>query len=1153
MANNQFLLMKDRRFLPLFITQFLGAFHDNLFKNALVVLILYRLADQLTADPKMLTTMAAGVLILPFLLFSAMGGQLADKYPKEKVIRAIKLAEIVIAVLGSISLITAYLPLCFFTLFALGSHSAFFGPCKYSILPEQLKIDELIGGNALLNTGTFLAILTGTIVGTSLMGGQSGEYIVGVFLILTAVTGYLSSRYIPKGPSVDPNLKFELNPFIETMSVLKYTFSQHRDVVLALLGKGWFFCIGSMFMAQFANYTKDTLGAEETVLTLFLVLFSVGIALGGLCNNRLLRGRITATYVPLAALFLTGFSLDIYYATANVKLNEDGTLQTLSQFISHPAHWRIILDVGMVAIFGGLFVVPLATILQDRTPETTRARIMAGSSITDSLFMVASAVVSAILISSGWEVRDLFFAFALANVAVAIYICRLLPDYLLKTILQIVFKIFYKVEIRGLENVAKAGPRAVIVGNHVSLLDPPLLAAFLPGRPMFAVNTQVANWWWVRPFLRLVDAFPLDPTNPYAIKALIRKVEENRHIVIFPEGRLTATGNLMKIYDGPGLIADKADAMILPVRLDGVQYTGFSRLQGKLPSKRLPKITITFLEPRRFKIDPQLKGQSRRAAASRQLYDVMEEMMLQTTDREQTLWDALLKARNINGGEYIAIEDPQFDPQSYTELIRKSSALGAFLKNEVAKSEAVGVMLPNSVGAVATFFALQSISAVPAMLNFTSGSAALLSATKTAKVKTIITSRRFIEMAHLESLVETLQQTNQFIYLEDIKNQMTVFQKARGFFPPCQKNESPASPAVILFTSGSEGSPKGVVLSHKNILTNITQLSSRVSFNQRDIVFNCLPMFHSFGLTGGTLLPVLSGVKTFLYPNPLHLRIVPELVYATNATILFGTDTFLSGYARMANSYDFYGVRYIFAGAEKVKESTRKTYMDRFGVRILEGYGATETSPAIAVNSPMHQKEGTVGRPLSGMDCRLEPVTGVTDGGRLFVKGPNIMLGYYKDDQPGVLQPPEEGWHDTGDIVNIDTDGYIKILGRAKRFAKIAGEMISLTVVEQMAQALWPDDAHAVVALPDPKKGEKLVLVTTRPDVTRDNLANYAATHGIPVLAVPAHILHVDTLPVLGTGKTDYNGIKELAERSLQNGTSMTDDDIPDEKEENLI
>jgi len=1134
--NNQFLLMKDKRFLPLFITQFLGAFHDNLFKNALIVLILYRIATQTGMDAQtqsLLTTAAAGTLVLPFFLFSAMGGQLADKYPKNIVMRYIKLIEVGIAVLGAASLLTGSLVLSFINLFALGAQSAFFGPCKYSILPEHLKRDELIGGNALLNTGTFLAILIGTIVGTTVMAHESGEVPIGLLMIITALIGYGASRSIPSCVAADTSIKINPNIATETYDVLKKSFRHSKDITLVLLGKGWFFCVGSLFLSQFPNYVKGTIQAEEVVLTFFTVLFSVGIGIGGLLNNRLLRGSISAVFVPIAAIGLTVGSLDLYWATSHIVHNTDGTLMSFKEFISHLSHWRIILDVTLIAAFGGLFVVPLAAILQDRTPEETRAQIMAGSAIVDSLFMVGSAVVASILIAFGWEVKQLFFAFAIANLVVAVYICKLLPDYLFKTILQVLFKLLYRVEVRGIENVEKAGKRAVIVGNHISLLDPPLLAAFLPGRPMFAVNTQVSQWWWVRPFLKFVDAFPIDPTNPYSIKAMIRKVEEDRHLVIFPEGRLSSTGSLMKIYDGPGLIADKAEAMILPIRIDGAQYTGFARLRNKMPFKRFPKITITIMEPLSFKIDEELKGRARRAAASRQLYDVMESMMLKSTDTEQTLWEALLKAEMLQGDDFICAEDAEFKPMRYADLIKKSKVLGAYFSDLTQKQETVGVLLPNSLGAVVTFFALQSALRVPAMLNFTMGAQALCSACSTGKIQTVLTSRRFVEMGKLEGLVEALASQVRVLYLEDIAPKISFGYKLKAFSSVRHDGQDPHSPAVVLFTSGSEGAPKGVVLSHANLLSNIAQLSSRVAFNRQDIVFNCLPMFHSFGMTGGTLLPLLSGVKTFLYPNPLHVRIVPELVYATNATILFGTDTFLNGYARMANAYDFYGVRYIFAGAEKVKDSTRKIYMDKFGVRILEGYGATETSPVIAVNSPMHTQDGSVGRALAGVILRLEDVPGVEAGGRLFVQGPNVMLGYYKDDKPGELQPPEGGWHDTGDIVSVDAEGDIRILGRAKRFAKIAGEMVSLSVVESMASALWPDEMSAVVALPDAKKGEQLVLLTTKSGASRSDISSYASENGIPALSVPATISTVEKIPVLGTGKTDYQEVKEIAEKIL--------------------
>ncbi len=1131
--NNQFELLGTKRFLPLFITQFLGAFHDNLFKNALVALLLYGVTLQVEGDPKIWVTMAAAVFIFPYMIFSATAGQLADKYPKDRIIRVIKLAEIGIALGGIAAIFSGSAILSFIVLFALGTQSAFFGPSKYSILPDHLEEKELIGGNALINTGTFLAILIGTISGTLLITMTYGMTIVGIIMLFSAIIGYLSSRFIPATPARAPELKVDFNPIVETVAIVKNVFKQRPMVTRSVLGASWFYLMGSMFMAQFPSYTKEALGADETVLAFFLTIFSVGIAIGGLLNNRLLKGRVEAVYVPLALLAMSLFSIDLFFASPSVLAS--GELLSLSEFLGVLSNWRIMFDILMIAICGGLYVVPLNAIIQHYTDPKGRARVIAGSAIIDSLFIVFAMGLCALLITMGWDIHDLFLTFALMNLGAALYVCRLVPDYFAKSVLQGVFKFLYQVEVKGLENYEKAGPRAVIICNHVALLDPPLLAAFLPGRPMFAVNSFVANWPLVKPFLRLVDFFPIDPTNPFSIKSLIKEVEKDKHCVIFPEGRLTETGALMKVYEGPGMIADKADAMIVPVRLDGVQHTPFARLKGKVPLINFPKITITILPPRKFKIDDELNGRARRAAAARQLYDLMEEMMFLTTDREQTLYEALIKAGHVNGGDAIIAEDAEFKPLKFKKLMQGSLVLGKKFEAFSAQGEAVGVLLPNSVGAVVTFFALQASARVPAMLNFSAGSMAVMSACETAKVKTVITSKRFIRLGRLDDLIAALADKVKIVYLEDIRKEIGLAGKAYALLAsPTHVHRKfkvrPDDAAVILFTSGSEGAPKAVVLSHKNIMTNVVQLSSRVDFNRQDVVFNCLPMFHSFGLTGGTLLPVLSGIKTFLYPSPLHYRIVPELVYASNATIMFGTDTFLSGYARMANPYDFYRMRYIFAGAEKVKAETRQTYMDKFGVRILEGYGATETAPVIAVNSPMHQKAGTVGRILSGLEYRLEDVPGVEEGGRLYVRGDNVMRGYFKHDKPGELQPPQDGWHDTGDIVDIDEAGFVKILGRAKRFAKIAGEMVSLSSVEAMVDQVYPEAEQAVVAIPDPKKGEQLIMLTTHKAAKKEDLSAYASERGISELSVPKKIIVIDKLPVLGTGKTDYRAVQEMAE-----------------------
>jgi acyl-[acyl-carrier-protein]-phospholipid O-acyltransferase / long-chain-fatty-acid--[acyl-carrier-protein] ligase len=379
------------------------------------------------------------------------------------------------------------------------------------------------------------------------------------------------------------------------------------------------------------------------------------------------------------------------------------------------------------------------------------------------------------------------------------------------------------------------------------------------------------------------------------------------------------------------------------------------------------------------------------------------------------------------------------------------------------------------------------------------------------------------------------------VWLEDLRARLGLFDKIYGLFAPSlapwrhrRLGILASDPAAILFTSGSEGAPKGVVLSHANLLANRRQLAARVDFSPADHVLNALPMFHSFGLTAGFLLPLLTGVRVFLYPSPLHYRIVPELAYGIGATLLFGTDTFLAGYGRAAHPYDFYALRYVFAGAEPVREETRRIWAERFGKRILEGYGVTECSPVIAVNTPMHFKAGTVGRLLPLIEHRLEPVPGIAEGGKLLLRGPNIMSGYLRPEAPGALAPPDDGWHDTGDIVRIDDEGFVTIAGRAKRFAKLAGEMVSLAVAERIAMAAYPEHRHAVVALPDSRRGERLVLVSEAPSnssegVMRDALVDAAHREGLPEIAIPRDVIAVAALPLLGSGKTDYAAVSRLA------------------------
>jgi len=708
---------------------------------------------------------------------------------------------------------------------------------------------------------------------------------------------------------------------------------------------------------------------------------------------------------------------------------------------------------------------------------------------------------------------------------------------MIKNFLKFILTNLYKVEVKGLENYEKAGKRVLIVANHLSFLDAILLATFLQDKIVFAVNTFIAKKWWIKPFIALADTFSLDPTNPMAVKSLINEIKKDKTCVIFPEGRITVTGSLMKIYEGPGMIADKSDAMILPIRLDGVQYSPFSRLKNQVRIRLFPKITLTILPPIKFNVSNEITGRERREYNANKLYDIMTEMLFESSDYHKTLFSSLLDAKKIHGKNHQIITDIERKTLTYKQLITGCFAIGNKIAKTTKEEKYIGLMMPNMNSSIITFFAIQLLDKVPVMMNFSTGGQNFISSCNTAKIKTIISSKKFIEKAKLENLVKTIKLEGiDIIYLEEIVKDIGFTSKissslksyfAQSLYLKISKANSD-DPAVVLFTSGSEGTPKGVVLSHKNIQSNRFQLTSRVDFSSKDIVFNALPIFHSFGLTAGALLPILSGIKTFFYPSPLHYRIIPELIYTTNSTIMFGTNTFLSNYARFANPYDFYSIRYVFAGAEKLNEETRKMWSEKFGVRIFEGYGTTETSPTLSTNTPMHNKPGTVGRFMPGIKTKLEQIPGIIDGKKLFVSGPNIMKGYLLNKNPGVILPPYNGWYDTGDIVTVDDKGYITIEGRSKRFAKIAGEMISLTAAEINISKISPQQNHVVISVPDTKKGEKLILVTTSKTLSISQISSFFRKNQISELSIPKEIIMIEKLPLLGTGKIDYVKLKDL-------------------------
>jgi acyl-[acyl-carrier-protein]-phospholipid O-acyltransferase/long-chain-fatty-acid--[acyl-carrier-protein] ligase len=528
----------------------------------------------------------------------------------------------------------------------------------------------------------------------------------------------------------------------------------------------------------------------------------------------------------------------------------------------------------------------------------------------------------------------------------------------------------------------------------------------------------------------------------------------------------------------------------------------------------------------------------------------MQQMTFETSSYQQTLTQSLFESARRYGMGMEIIEDFQRRPLTYRTFILRLFILGGWIKNHTAPKEQVGILLPTSSASTVSFFALLLVGRVPTLLNFSLGERVLMNTCDLAQARLVLTSRDFVKRARLETTIHHLKKQTKVFYLEDIKGETGFVERIKGlvfsYFPEWASREdqesiTPQDPAAILFTSGSEGFPKGVVLSHENLNANRYQITSMIDLNPQDVLLNVLPTFHAFGLTAGMLTPLLTGIRSFQYPSPLHYRIIPVISYEIDATIFFGTDTFLHKYALCAHPYDFYSMRYVVSGAEHLREETRKLWLDKFGIQLYNAYGATEASPAVALNTRMQNQRGTVGRFVPGIQHVISPLEGMEGSGRLCIKGPNVMMGYIDPETKKIVPPAapleeggdlQPGWYDTGDIVSIDSQGFVTIQDRSKRFAKVAGEMISLTAVEHRLYEAFPGYQHLVLAVPDPRKGEQLVVLTTA-DLTREQVLQAFREKGYGELMMPRTLFRVDAIPLLPTGKTDFGKAKLMLQELM--------------------
>lgn len=699
----------------------------------------------------------------------------------------------------------------------------------------------------------------------------------------------------------------------------------------------------------------------------------------------------------------------------------------------------------------------------------------------------------------------------------------------MKTFLSTLGKALWNIKLHNEHHYDASKPH-IIMPNHVSLLDPFVMTTVLPDHVYFVSNTQIAKRF--KHLFKGRNVVTVDFASPFSVRKMIKLVKEGKTLVLFPEGRVTTTGNLMKIYNGLSFISLKTGVPILPVQINGAEMSKLSYLKGKRKQTLFPDVTVTYGKPFTLKEYPGLLKKDAKAKAADELLHVMQNLQYETNRVKNSrtahvnLFNEYLRAASYYDMKQPITKDIN-GAITYGSLTKRTHVLSELLRENLRENSdtPIGLFLPNSIACVATLLALFKLERTPAMLNYSMGIGTLKDCLVTVGVKTILTSRAFVEKGGFRPAMDELNKEYTVLYLEDIAANVSFSHKKNALLFSHKPIRTTKESELILFTSGSESMPKGVCLTHSNLMNNIHQSSSVIDFTSKDKILNALPIFHSFGLTMGTLLPLLKGVPSYQYPSPLHYKTIPELCYLENATILFGTSTFLEKYGSFAHQYDYYSLRYVFAGAEKLKESVRLLWLEKFGLRIFEGYGITETSPVASINTPLCHKKGTVGRLLPGMEWKLEPVEGIEKGGNLLLKGDNILKGYYLHGKGFV---PHTGWYSTGDLVEIDDDGYLTIKSRLKRFAKIAGEMISLGSVEEQATAFCGFPIYAV-NVNDERRGEKIVLFGKPASFDLKGFREYLTSNGLTPLMAPKSYTTISDVPLLGSGKTDYVSLTKLA------------------------
>jgi acyl-[acyl-carrier-protein]-phospholipid O-acyltransferase / long-chain-fatty-acid--[acyl-carrier-protein] ligase len=1129
MSNGKYIdTLRQPGFFAFFCTQFLGAFNDNFLK----IVVSFVALDLAVHGGPGYVEVIAFLFILPSALVSGYAGHLADVYSKRTILVAVKVFEVAVMVLAIAAFFSGHLESMLVLVFLMGLHAAFFSPAKYGILPEMLPDKDLSRGNGLLEMSTFIAIILGTSLGSAIFSRWKHNLpLIGLMMLTLAILGVIASRGIARvAPSGAAKL-LQLNPFGEIVDGLR-RLRRDRPLWLTVIGISYFWFLGALVQINMLFFGKELLQLDEFHIGLLGTFLAVGIGIGSLAAGKLSGDHIEMGLVPLGSVAM-GICLALVALSAP----------------SYPHTAAALVGLGFSA---GLFAVPLNAYLQQRAGREEKGQLIATNNFLNTIGIALAAAIHWLLKTPlQCTPETIILLTGLVTLAGTLAILYFLPDYFVRLILWLFTHSIYRIKVVGAENLPLQGP-ALLISNHVSFVDAFMVGGSVPRLVRFMLHRDYYEIKGLSWFFRLMHAIPVSASNRrdivQSLKHARNELDKGHIVCIFAEGAITRNGHLLPFKRGFEKIVEGTSVPIIPVHLDQLWGSIFSFKDGKFfwkwPSQWLYPVTVSF-------------GAALRSDATvAEVRSAVAELESNAFDHRPSAAD-LLHTRFIESAKRrwssFCMADTTGVELSYGKALIGSLVLSSWIRKHCGQAQMVGVLLPASVGGALANIAVLLAGKVPVNLNFTAGRDAMASAIAQCGIQTILTSRIFLSKAGLETI-------SGMAFLEEIRKEFSSLQKAgaavKAFLLPAawlgrryRSTQKPTDLATVIFSSGSTGTPKGVMLSHHNIVANIEGIHQAIPLKTSDRIMGVLPLFHSFGFTGTLWLPLLAEFGVVYHPNPTDAKTIGETVHKYKATLLISTSTFFAGYLRRCTKEEFASLRYVIAGAEKLREAVVQGYKEKYGITILEGYGCTELAPVVSVNvsdvfdgkeKQIGHKPGTVGQPIPGVAVKVidrdtERPLPPDEEGLLLVKGPNVMLGYLG--QPKLTDEVlRAGWYVTGDIAAIDEDGFIRIVDRISRFSKIGGEMVPHMKVEETMNEVLGNPAAAVTALPDEQRGEKLVAFYAQNGINRDELWEKLNHSDLPKLWIPKREnLHaVEALPLLGSGKVDLRQIKSMAQERSQ-------------------